>query len=117
MGRGPHSAASASLIKSMPPRPCLPSLPEAREYRAKILSLVISGSRAESLRAFDLASYAPMHEIIMVERIVGLRFVDHHSGKTSVHMHYEIVGVVLATGPFGESERLLFGESPCGSAC
>jgi hypothetical protein len=51
-----------------------------------------------------------MGEIIIVERILGLRLIHFHALEAGMHVHDEIVGVIFAAGPLGEAERSLLGD-------
>jgi hypothetical protein len=49
-----------------------------------------------------------MRHVVIVENVIGLRFVDLQSGQTFVHVQDEIVGVIFAAAPFVEAKVALF---------
>ena len=82
----------------------------------EIIFAAICGGVAEPVRRFELACDARMRVIIIIERILGLSPVNLNAREASVHVHDEIIGVVLAAGPFGQAQRPLLSDGPCGGA-
>ena len=65
---------------------------------------------AEPARRSKLSDDLRMRHVVIVENVLGLRFVDFQSAQTFVHVQNEIVGVIFAAGPFVETKVALFGN-------